>query len=252
MEKMNFNKQWSDIYLDQFSDLVKIDNDKELSNLERMVEKLTILYDSDEFDEMSVVEIGKIWKNHQWINDVPSNKIYYSVCVYKLTKFKKLTLGEWIDLDYWTRDLSNNLHKIFAVLYRKTKEDEWGNVIIEPYEFDVEVRSEEFNDFTIDKLYKALMDFIEYKNQVTKVYADIFKTGDEDADLTESEKENLTPEEIIEIERAIEKEKKINGFAWQLFVHNLCQEDLTKASDVLKLPALFVFNNNIMLKRVKE
>lgn len=249
---MEFNKRWSDVYVDQFCELLLIDLNEELSAIDRMIEKLTIVYDSDEFLMMSVDEISTIWRNHLWLSDAPSTKLYNQVEDYHLINFKKLTLGEWIDIDTWVKDIPKNMHLIFAVIYKKKKVDEWGNDIFEPYEFDVNARGDEFKDISIEKVYKTLSDLIDFKNKITNVYAEIFKTGEDEEDLTEDEKQDLTPEEIIEIEKAIAKEKKINAFAWQLFVHNLCQEDLTKASDVLKLPALFVFNNNVMLKRVKE
>jgi len=59
--------------------------------------------------------------------------------------FSKLSWGAWIDLDVYSQDILNSLHKILAILYRPIKQKKKDDYILEDYDSkDMEERATEF------------------------------------------------------------------------------------------------------------
>jgi hypothetical protein len=75
--------------------------------------------------------------------------------------FDELSLAEFVDLDNYLQNNWNNMHKIFAVLYRPVTKREDNKYIIEPYSLkNIKDRRELFNDrLSIDTVYGALVFF---------------------------------------------------------------------------------------------
>ena len=61
------------------------------------------------------------------------------------TDFSKLNWGAWIDLDVYSQNPTENIHRLLAILYRPIKEKKKNLYILEPYDSeDVEERASEF------------------------------------------------------------------------------------------------------------
>ena len=128
---------WDEVYLDQFIELIKI-NDKDLGFYEKHIEILSILTDTlptDEFwEDIDVSELNSCISRLKWLSLEPTNSHSKIIQGMECIDINKLSFGEFIDIDYlYAEDRYDNLNKICSILYRKTKYDEWENLIYEPY-----------------------------------------------------------------------------------------------------------------------
>lgn len=241
---------YNNINFEDYNEVIKIMNLEELSQIERMLEVLCYLTDSDHWDDESFKTVVEEFKKISFLKD---NFKFKSVDVNNI-KFKELipypinktTLAEWIDL---TSSLSNNkLENIIALRLRKYKEDEWGNIIYEPYEYSLSERSKYVIDIEMNDAYSIIEEFKQYSENVTNAYRELFVEEDSD-NLTEDEKEGLTPEEIKQIEEDIKKEKEKSRFTWQILLDTISNGDWSKIPELLKLPINFVFSMLLVRKK---
>ena len=240
-------KDWSEVTVEQFIELKTLSNNGLLSNY---IEQFCILANIDQadelFDNVDTDElINEISKLH-FLNHLPT-KVTNTINEYKLININKITIGEFIDIDtYMSDNFYTNIPKIAAILYRKHKVDEWGNEIIEPYDFDLNERSLIFEEITINDIYGALERFKAFKTNVMNIYKSLFNDDSDDEDLSEDESKGLDDEEIKRINADIQKEKLRKRFAWSALVYNLSNEDICKMNDVYNLPLIFCLNILIM------
>jgi len=240
---------WSDITVDEFNALNSIDRE-EHGFFGYMLERYCILAgidsDDDRIEDVPIKELNKEITKLKFLNIQPSFQVQKKVQDKKLIPFNKLTLGAFIDLEYYIQDHVKSISKIFAVLYRNYKQDEWGNEIYEPYTFDMNVREAEFDMMHIKELYAVVGEYIKWRNQLIDTYKVLFDGGETNEELTEEETEGLQSHEIQQLKRDIERQESLKKFSWQKLVFDLAGEDITKMKSVFELPALLVFNNMSM------
>jgi hypothetical protein len=241
---------WDEVYLDQFIELVKI-NGKELGFYEKYIEILAILTDTlpdDEFwDDVDVTDLNNVISGLKWVSTEPTNNYSRFLEGMECIDINKLSFGEFIDIDYlFAEDKFENLNKICAILYRKSKYDEWDNVIYEPYgRYDIEVRKELFNELSISNVYGLLKLFSDFKQNIMTTYETIFQPEiDEDEDYNE---DNFEPDE----KEAIEEEKVMQHWGWENVLYKLAEGDITKYDDITNLPLVFVLNQLSFIKDMK-
>jgi hypothetical protein len=164
----------------------------------------------------------------------------------KLKPFSKLTLYEYIDLDYY---VSNgyivNLDKICAICYRQSRDNEWGEEILEPYDYDCTIRAEKFYDLPITDVYGIIHEFLKFRDNFLKNYENLF-SGELDEELTDEERQEMDPDEIKEIE----KEQSLAKWSWEQTIYSLTNGDITKSDKVGNLPLIYVFNIISMKKEL--
>jgi hypothetical protein len=234
-------KQWSDVTVEQFIEVAKID--KTLGAWYYNSEVLYIFTGQD-IDDMDIDECTKIVSKFKWALSQPSTKYKHELLGMEVKPLAKLCLFEYIDLDYYfTENYVYNIDKICAILFRKSKLNEWDEVILEPYEYDINTRAELFLDLPITDVYGLINEFLKFRDNFLKVYANLF--GEQDDELTDEEKAKLTPEEKAEEE----DEKKNSKWSWERMIYGLTNNDITKSEAVGALPLTYVFN---MLGMKKE
>jgi hypothetical protein len=135
-----------------------------------------------------------------------------------------------------------------AILYRQNKIDEWNNIIIEPYSYDLIKRSEMFMEISILDIYSIMDKFIQYKLYIIDKYKYLF-----DIDINENDDENIIDDELNEKERKLEqveeqKDKLKLALSWELQIYTLSNNDITKFDDVTNLPLIYVLNMMSMKK----
>jgi hypothetical protein len=239
-------KQWSQVTLEQFIEFSTID--KEQGAYHYNSEALSILSDEpmEVIEDMDVDDMAELVEEAKWCTSEPSKRYRNEVLGMKFKPFNKLTLYEYIDLDYFfTDNYVTNLDKVCAICYRNSKVNEWGDEIFEPYEFDCNLRAERFHDLPITDVYGIVHEFLKYRDTFLKNYENLF-SGELDEDLSQEERRELDPEEVKEIE----KEQAQSKWSWEQTIYGLTNGDITKSEKVGALPLIYVFNTLAMKKEL--
>ena len=243
---MYLPKKWSEITVEQFLEISEID--KAQGSYYYNTEILSIICNepTEVIDELDVDEMFKIVSQCKWALSQPSNHYKSELIGMKVKPFNKLCLYEYIDLDYYfTNNYITNLANICGILYRQSKTNEWGEEIIEPYEYDCTIRADRFLDLPITDVYGIISEFLKFRDNFLNTYKNLFQ-GEELAELTAKEKAELTPEELKEEEDA----KKDSKWSWERMIYGLCNNDLTKSDKIGGLPLTYVFNMMGMKKEL--
>ena len=239
-------QKWSQVTLEQFIEFSAID--KEQGAYHYNSEALSILSDEsiDTIEDLDVDEMAELVAEAKWCTSEPSKRYKHELLGMKFKPFNKLTLFEYIDLDYYfNNNYITNLDKVCAICYRHSKVNEWGDEVLEPYEFDCTIRAERFHDLPITDVYGIVHEFLKYRDTFLKNYENLF-SGELDEELSEEERRELDPEEVKEIE----KEQKLAKWSWEQTIYGLTNGDITKSEKVGALPLIYVFNILSMKKEL--
>jgi hypothetical protein len=251
---MIVKKSWNDISVEEWLDLEKL-KESELSFWTYQIERLSILCevdsDDDYFDDLDIDDINVLIKEASFLDTPPSRNYKTDIGDYKLINLNKITIGEWIDLDtYLTKDFFSNYTKLLSILYRKIKVNDWGYIEYEPYNYDINVRSLDFEFININDVYGVIEYVMNWRKSVLDNYKSIL-LDDDGEELDEEEKEGLSEADIKEIEADLKKEKAKKDFSWLKFVWDLSGEDITKMKEVLKTSFIMTMNTQMMLSVYK-
>lgn len=234
---MKLPQSWNQITVNQFIELASLEQRDFDSFFEMRVEMLSILADEDpdEFYDLDVDELNALIEPLKFLHKEPRVKITDKIDKFTFKPFEKITLGEFIDTDYFTvQDKIGNIPIICAIFYRQTNLDEWGNRVFEPYKYNLFERAKVFKHIPITSVFGVVHEYLKFRDNFTKQYENLFAPQfDEDEDTTE-----LSPEE----KKEVENEKKRSKFAWESLLYNLAGEDITKIDEITDLNLTFVFN----------
>ena len=234
---MSLPKQWSDISLEQFIEISEIDKDQGANGYNSDLLAIVTDMSYDEIDELDLDELIKMVAQFKWALSQPSKQYKHELLGMKIKPLSKLCLFEYIDLDYYfNNNYHTNLDKICAILYRQTKVNEWGEVVLETYDYDINVRAEKFLDLPITEVYGIVAEFLKFRENFLEVYKNLF--GEAEDELTAEDKAAMEPEEIKEVE----EEVKNNKWSWEHMIYGLTKGDITKSEAVGSLPLTYVFN----------
>jgi hypothetical protein len=239
-------QKWSQVTLEQFIEFSAID--KEQGAYHYNSEALSILSDEsiDTIEDLDVDEMAELVAEAKWCTSEPSKRYKHELLGMKFKPLNKLTLFEYIDLDYYfNNNYITNLDKVCAICYRHSKVNEWGDEVLEPYEFDCNIRAERFLDLPITDVYGIVHEFMKYRDTFLKNYENLF-SGELDEELSEDERRELDPEEVKEIEQ----EQKLAKWSWEQTIYGLTNGDITKSEKVGALPLIYVFNILSMKKEL--
>lgn len=246
--QFNIPKRWEEVTVAQYQDLISASIEGK-SIYEKYIEWLSIITDTmpDEWEDMDIDEVGNIIQNIHWLRKEPSTKYKEELDGKTLKVFNNLTLGEFIDLEYFTKeDWVSNLPIIMAILYRQTKKDEWGNTIVEPYDnIDIHARALYYQEIPITDVYGVMLKFNLFKKEIYEGYKYLFMPNLADAELDDVEE--LTPEE----QKDQAKEEQMSRYSWENLIYSLANEDITKQDTILRMPLIGVFNH-LSYKKVFE
>lgn len=235
-------KNWDEVLLDQYI-LLGENKEEEYDKFDNDLRILSILTDTLPEDEvwesMDIVEFIKLVSGLEWINHPPTNDFKRDLDGFSIIPIEKITLGEFIDLDsLFSSDYIENLSKIVGIFYRKTREDEWGNIIYEPHGvYDFEKRGELFLEYPITHFYGLIKYFMEFKSLINSSYEPLFEPVIVDGD-DEDVQDEYDPDEQEEIKR----EETFKKWAWESVLHKLSDGDITKYDRITELPVIFIFN----------
>jgi hypothetical protein len=241
---MYLPKKWSNISVEQFIEISQIDKEQGANSYNSELISIVTDMTYEEVDELDLDDMVKMVADMKWSNTQPSKQYKHDLLGMKIKPLSKLCLFEYIDLDYYFNDnYHTNIDKICAILYRQSKINEWGEVVLETYDYDIKVRAEKFLDLPITDVYGIVSEFLKFRENFLDVYKNLF--GEAEEELTADDKAAMEPEEIKEVE----KEVKENKWSWERMIYGLTNGDITKSEAVGALPLTYVFN---MLGMKKE
>jgi len=251
---MIIKKSWNDITVEEWIDLEKL-RLGDLSFWTYQIERLSILCevdsDDDYFDDLDIDDINVLIKEAYFLDTPPGRNYKSYIGHYKLINLNKSTIGEWIDLDtYLTKDFMDNFTKVLSILYKKWKVNEWGYIEYEPYNYDINVRSLDFEYIKIVDVYGIIDYVFNWRKNVLDNYKSIL-LSDDGEELDDDEREGLSEADIKEIEADLKKDKAKKDFSWIKFVYDLSGEDITKIGDVLRTSFILTMNTQMMLNVYK-
>lgn len=252
---MKLPNSWHEVKLYQFKELRALNNSEGYFNIQ--LETLAILgdVDTDELEELTLQEISALFKSVKWVLHEPKKGLFNELSIdgqtYYLQPFKKLTLDEFIDLEYFLQnDYLTYIGHIVSVFWRRIDRDKWQNVTFEPYIFSPFERQELFEDVEITKIYGIIPEYLKYRENFLEKYKGLFNEDSEDDDEKLDPKDFDTIEEYKEEIKAQEQSKKARKWGWENLIYDLCEGDFTKIKAVGELPLILVFNMLAMRKEM--
>ena len=251
---MNLPSSWHEVKLYQFKELRQLSEVGGFFNTQ--LETLAILADipTEQLEDLDLEEVSKLFKSVKWVLNEPkkglSNELSIDEQTYILKPFKKLTLDEFIDLEYFLQnDYLKHITHIVSVFWRRIELDKWQNVEFEPYVFSPFERFELFDDVNITDVYGILTDYLKYRENFMQKYENLFNSTDEEDDEDDDINDFDSVDEYKANKEAVEQGKKARKWGWESLLYDLCEGDLTKTDQIGDLPLIFVFN---MLSMRKE
>jgi len=241
---MQLPKSWSEIDVLQFKEIRELYTIPEVFN--REVEILAVLADvsSEDLEDLDIEDVSALIKEIKFVNSEPSKHYKHQVDDYHIKPLDKLTIGEYIDLEfYFSKDYNQHIGHIASIFYRQKSTNEWGVTVYEPYDFSPRQRFELFEDYSINDIYGIVPEFIAFRENFMETYGNLFH--DESEEDEEDEKPTTSQES-----KDIQLKKSELKWGWERLVYSLCNEDLTKFKEVLNLPLIMTFNMLAMKKEL--
>ena len=239
---MNLPKSWNEISVSQWVEFNSIDQEEHNSVFLYTLEAISILSDTDpeELEDLSPEELIDLASQVSFIKREPSNKPNELVKGFRLKPMDALTLGEFIDLEHYISQSVQNFTLLLSILYKRWKTNEWESLIFEPYSYSIMSRKDTFRDVSINEVYGAVKNYIDYSNDFKQRYENLFNPVIEEDEGVELDAEDM---------KAEQEEKVFTKWSWEKLLYDLSNQDLTKIDKVTDLPLVFVFN---MLSMVEE
>ena len=241
---MHLPKSWSEIDVLQFKEIRELYTITEVFN--REIEILAIVADvsSEELEDLDIEEVTAMINEIKFVNSEPSKQYKHQVNDYHFKPLDKLTIGEYIDLEfYFSKDYNQHIAHIASIFYRQKSTNEWGVTIYEPYNFSPRQRFELFEDYCINDIYGIVPEFIAFRENFMETYGNLFH---DDQDSDEEEDKPTTTQES----KDLQLKKSELKWGWERLVYSLCNEDLTKFNEVINLPLIMTFNMLAMKKEL--
>lgn len=236
---MNLPKNWMEITYYQYCELVDIEiNDYDNKILEQLAVILDTSVDDEIIDDLSIDEVFEIFSRLKWLKNPLPKKIEKVFNQKKLKSFNDLTLGEFIDIEFYlAEDFIKNKPVVAAILYRNSKKDEWGNTIWEPYLFDPIERSAEYNSMNVCAIEGLIDEYQKFKDNFIKNYEQLFDSNEDDEKI-----EDATGVEARELKKMIAENKKRKKWGYENLIWNLSDGDITKFNQIFDMKLILVFN----------
>lgn len=243
MQKPMLPKGWNQITVEQFIDLRQLKTDDGVFN--HNIDIMCILTDtySEEWDDVEILELNDWIKELKWLFTEPSKKSSKIINEMYLKPMNELTLGEFIDLEYYfTNDYISNIPKICAVLYQ-IPSSFINNEPIFPLKGIAKPSQLAyiFLELPITSVYGVLTEYIKFREQFMTQHNNLI-SEDIDDDIDDID----DPEE----KKESEKQKSLNKWGWEQLIWSMCNGDLTKYDQVINMKLVLVFNFLAMRKEL--
>lgn len=243
MQRPTLPKGWHQVNLEQFIELRQLQPDEGLFN--HNIDVLCTLTDShpELFDDAELHEVAEWFKELQWLYSEPTRTHTNRIGKFHLKSMNELTLGEFIDLEYYfTLDYIGNLANICTLLYRipDIVEDEevckWESIDFKP-----SARAHYFLNQPITKVYGILTAYIKFRDQFITSHSNL---------MNENINDDVTDISDPEERKEAEAQKASSKWGWEQLIWSMCNGDLTKYDQVINMKLILVFNFLAMRKEL--
>jgi len=231
---MNIPRSWNDVTLYQYIELSKADGND-------MIDVFSILLnttpDDPLIEDMNYDEVVDELSKLGWLSVEPIGQLNSKIDDLYIKRFNDITLGEFIDIEYYFSEPIDNLHIICSILYRQTIKNKWNTIEWEPYDYDVEKRGELFLDQPITKVIAVLNSYIDFRTNFLKSYENLFQESNDDDDF-----EELTGREKIDAQKEEMENKAKSKWSWESILLGLSNGDVTKFDELFRTSLILIFN----------
>ena len=241
---MKLPKSWNQLRVEQFNELWLLDEESFGSLFLYNLEVLAIVTDTDADEiDISTEELTQYITELRFLRKEPHTNFKRELLNLKYKTCEQLTLGEFIDLEYYFGiDYVKNLTTIASVFYKRYKLDDFDNVIYEPYSYNPSGRAELFDEVMVTDIYGIISEYLKFRTDFMKAYENLFQPEIESDEEVEMD---------VEDKKAEEEEEQAKKWAWERMLYELAGGDLTKIETITDLPLVMVFNFMSMKTELK-
>lgn len=227
----------------QLQEILQLNKENFTNSVEFQVEVVSIYADIDpeEIWEWPKDKLNKYFNTVKLILNASSSSSEVlelnDYTFYKIP-FNKLTLGSYIDLEYYSSE-PDGLVKMIAILYRqKYQENSISEIVYEPYKNWIEERLPLFLEANVADVVGIKSEYLTWRTNLIKHYNGLF-----DSETEEPDEDDLTDElgriNAMKIRKMEEQRKQFN---WENIILKLCNGDATKFESCLEIPVVLFFN----------
>jgi hypothetical protein len=223
---INLPTNWDEISLRSYMALTQVDYTSPMKAVPQVLKALSV--DDGPLYGMKMNEVMELSDSLKFVEEHPTGPPQMEVAGQTFREFRPgfprlLQLCEFIDLDILIkRGVNDNLHQIVAVLYSDDKEYNLTSR---------RLRAEKMLDAPFGKVWSAVRDFIEHRNELLKSNKGLFRTADTDSPFyNEKEEKNYQADTFTE------------KWGWYVFINRLAGDDVTKHDNVLSMRHIEAIN----------
>lgn len=115
-------ESWSEISIEKFQELSTFNSENTISNSINIIACLTES-DTEIIKRMSSDDLKNVTELLAWSKELPPTEFKHTIEIDGITyslvpDLNKLTVGEWIDIDGYLENFTENIHNVMAILYR--------------------------------------------------------------------------------------------------------------------------------------
>lgn len=235
---MQAPKNWTEIRLETYLDFISLKRDEYPDDHTFACDCLGILLNAEieDIEVMKYRRFREIQDEISFVYQTPT-KHAEQVGKYHLRPFNEITLGEFIDIEYYIAD-NDNIPIILAIIFKQRSLNEWNEPVYEPYAYQPTNRAQFFREQSMADVWNAVQDYIRFRNYILEQYKDLFV---QDVPEQEEDFEGLSPAEVRKIKKEIEAEEARAKFSWERWIKSL-SNGLVDFNKITDLPLILVLN----------
>lgn len=135
-------KNWNEVTIEKYiklNELYKNESDE----IELILKRLAILLDLtyEEVEGINLMEYHKIKEDLTFLNNEPKQNVFKETFIIDEIEFKfidlnKMTLGNWVDLQFYQEDLTSNIHRILNILYKNSTNTDKSELLLKKLDIE--------------------------------------------------------------------------------------------------------------------
>jgi len=173
-ESFNLINSWSDVNLETWIRLIEFETATPTENATETIATLSTIPKklirelalSDAAGIMSKIAELQANQDSKLKKIIEINEVEYGF----MPDLDSITLGEYADIEQFIKiGINKNLPELCAVLYRPIKEKKNGIYIIDAYDGDIRMRTEEMKQMKAEQVQSALVFFYHFVLELSKI-----------------------------------------------------------------------------------